>query len=813
MRHIYLQHAAVQLGVSGYAARALANACAIQWNDDKTKVELEEGIDRMELMERVYGARAPCTSPEDFHHVRRLGHILLGRPRQSPPKGFIEDAFRHLDGSTPNRTLTPITFRALTGVTEPMALSLVVSHDLETEAGAKTIAGRFSVSPGNYEQSVNARLPEELRELPGTYLQNAETHPSMRPKDGIFKRLAQIADERLFVGCAIVTLRRAARKERGQDELVRYMSAVDCNVSDIAIGDPHQLRAAMERMLGSKWAEQRNAPRPVLEALASYRQASKAIDEYIETVVPAGEKSKFRKFRLPMPAGHERFFASVLTVLNESRRGDMKSRQKRIKKILDAPLAFLLVGRVRFNECVTIRAKCREVIDAHIEGGARLTTPKTFQLPYVARDIDNQFRSVHQTAHFKLWTWDLLHSSMNGKRVGNGLMKRNWGVTYSGSKTGRSAYVVEFLGCTPAEPGGKTIVPFIAEFAESWIIDDVPTLDEHQQEQRAAKRLVWQMPFDPPSTPLGVTTFSTSRRHSFRDAYRLLRSQDPFGHERHVLLIAHEEFTLGVQYAHASVFICADAGSRITETLQAPSSGSGYEVHVDPVTKDVFKEYTAICKNGGAPKPFLLSPNSFSHLTDLVVEVANAWHKGKMAPPVHPTGAMKNRGIPVARYAFTKEAGMLSETDLGTLQRILYLGWHELANHDIRHLFTSMARRGGVPKKVRQELLHHEDPATGDIYGVATPSQVSQQQIRLQQQRSAGMTELLTSAKADATPRTRLASRELARAEMNLNFYRERECFREATEMESEVKRWADELARAIAAQTGGAEVINADTI
>jgi hypothetical protein len=331
------------------------------------------------------------------------------------------------------------------------------------------------------------------------------------------------------------------------------------------------------------------------------------------------------------------------------------------------------------------------------------------------------------------------------------------------------------------------------------------------REELAALR-AWQFA-DGAALPSGLPWFEKHRRHAALDANTLLTDTRADGTEAPVVLIPHDEFCHGMMFAHSSVFIAADAGCRTGETLLAPSQSGKFEPVTDPASGQVFKRFDSIGKHGKAVHP-MVSPDTFKHFTDMVVENAKRWNGGKLLPPVATNSTFQKRGINTfARYAFTVEDRMINYSEIASLARILYFGWHGLEGHDVRHVFNAMGRRAGIPPEVRQRLLNHADPSTETLYGPATPTEINRRQIQLNRQTSDNMAKLLEESADGMSPEMALSLRELRRAEMNVRYYEEGGWLEEAERLRCEVEEWAERLARATADHSRASEVIRAEAI
>jgi hypothetical protein len=376
----------------------------------------------------------------------------------------------------------------------------------------------------------------------------------------------------------------------------------------------------------------------------------------------------------------------------------------------------------------------------------------------------------------------------------------------------RSGYVVAYLGVTPQMPGGATQEPLIAQVAQSFILSGSAHLSPERFKRKLTAHDAWQFP-ERFALPSGLPWFELPRRYAVQEAITRLRDEMADGVEAPVVLIPHDEFCHGLMFAHSAIFIAADAGCRTGETLLAPSQSAKFEPITDPATGDVFKRSDSIGKGGQPVRP-MMSPDTFGHFTDMIVEGAMRWHGGKLAPPVAPNSQFLKREITtVARYAFTIGFRMINYAEIATLTRILYLGWHSVEGHDVRHIFNAMGRRAGIPPEIRQRLLNHADVETEAMYGPATPSEVNRRQIQLNRQTSDNMAALLKESADGMSAEMMVALRELQRAEMNVRFYEKEGCLQEAEQIRAEVEVWADRLARATADHVGASQVIDAGAI
>jgi len=198
----------------------------------------------------------------------------------------------------------------------------------------------------------------------------------------------------------------------------------------------------------------------------------------------------------------------------------------------------------------------------------------------------------------------------------------------------------------------------------------------------------------------------------------------------------------------------------------------------------------------------------------MIIESARRWNGGKLPPPVAPNASFQLRKITtIARYAFTVDDRMINYSEIASLARILYFGWHALEGHDVRHLFNAMGRRAGIPPEVRQRLLNHSDVSTESLYGPATPKEKNRRQMQLNRQTSDSMAKLLHDSAGGMSADMVTALRELQRAEMNVRYYEDGGWPDEAEQVRREVHEWAEKLARATAEHNGASKVIHAAAI
>lgn len=806
-----------QLGMHDQAvARAVKLGALTERIDaDRPRIRLGGGVDGPQVMEEFYAKIGPCLTEEDFELPREVGRLLLGKRRALPPQGLTDDAFNLMEKEEGEPTVARL--QTLTGTTEAIARRQILDRIVVNGGDAADINRHYRAEPGDHETEVLARLPEDLKEPPGTYLCKKTGCPDDRPEEGEFARLRTIKNERLFIAATLVTLRLAATNMAKdlREKLMRAIMKVDRAGAGRDLDDPFVVRHVLETILGVQWSVTNRAEGAAAEFVNGYNKICEHFDRYLAQAVPRANRGTYRARQLVPPAGAIKFFGMVRTNIRKSQAAATLSRQVRIEKILDEPLEFLLVGRLRLKEHQALRDRFRAEIDLHIKSGKELTEPLRFQVPYVTRLINDRFRRCEQTLHAELWTWDLAHEAMHAENASLRRLKRSYGENAAVDNAGRAAYVIAFMGVTPKEPGGPTQTPLMAEVAGNFILDELTSLDDEQRARRMAACEVWDWDATRlPAVPGGLPHFPWSRRHTAREANKLLTRAGPDGKPRRVLFMAHEEFTHGLMFAHASVFISADAGCRTGETLQAPSKRSLYETDQDPDTLEVFKKYKAIGKGGVAMQP-MLSPDTFKHVTDLVIEIAVRWHGGKLPPAVEGNHHLKKQKKVKGPdfFAFTIDDRMINASELATLHRVLYLGWHGLQGHDVRHIFNAMGRRAGISREVRQRLLYHADPLTTDAYGPATPGEVSRQQRNLQRHVSERASTYLESLAPGSSEEMREADRELRLAETIHRFYESEGIAEKAEEARTKARHWAEQLARATAEHTRGAEVVDVAAI
>lgn len=812
MRWISLTGACEQLNKNSYAVRALSAAGCFEgrmagcWE----QFALEPHQLKQNVLDVYYADNAPCLDRETCLKVKKVVDLLFGRPPVVPPREFMDDAMSVMRDT--GMALDIANLRSLTGASVAVARRHVINW-LAANGGASTdLAKHFSMPAGNHEAKVLARLPAHLRTAPGTYL-GVGGHPDDKPSETMFARLSGIANTVFFEALTLDVLRLAAANTNVglQEHSARAFGRFDTDLGDHDARDPFVLRERLEAHLGPKWTTAKKAEGNSCETVSRYLHVYERLEEYIDSVVPSAQRPLFRMHQLTMPAGHEKFFRQVTSAVTKYQKAAAASRQDRIESILDNPLAFLLVGRLRLLEHTLIRDGCRAKIDKVIKSGKALTKPCHFQISYETRLINDRFRRCTQTIHLAIWPWDLVHQRL--REVHPPSPKQPvYAANAVEDPTTRSAYVIGYLGVTPQTPGDPTQTPLIAEVADSFALCSGGGLTPDQSDRQAAAFKRWDFS-GKLSKPAGLPWFEKARRRACRDANALLTDRRADGVDAPMLLIPHEQFCHGLMFGHSAVFIAADSGCRTGETLLAPSQSGAYEPVTDPKTGEVFKRFDSTGKGSAKVQP-LISPDTFKHLTDMIVESADRWHGGKLAPPVAPNFHFQARDIKtVARYAFTLAERMISYSEAATLARVLYFGWHGLKGHDVRHLFNAMGRREGIPAEVRQRILNHTNPGTTELYGPATPNEVSRRQIQLNRATSDNMAKLLEDSADGMSPAMALALRELRRAELNVRYYEEGGWLEEAERVRQEVEGWAEKLARATAEHTRASEVIRADAI
>jgi hypothetical protein len=770
---------------------------------------LEPEHDKQAVLEMFYAKHAPCTDTEKCLKVKFVVDRLAGRPTAIPPQAFLDDAILVLQDA--GLQVTPAALVSLTGASLQVARNHVLEWGAAHPEQALPVATHFSSSVGDHEAQVIGRLPAHLRKAPGTYLA-AGAHPDDKPDEAMFARLNSIRNQVLFEALTLDVLRLAASRTNAvlQNHAARAFQRFDTALGSRDARDPFVIREVLERHLGPQWLSTKQAEGNSCETVARYLHVFERLQNYIECTVPKTLQGSFLPHQLTLPAGSDKFFRQVKNAVSKYQKACSASRQSRIEKILDNPLEFLLVGRLRLIEHVGIRDVCRAEIDKIIRSGEVLTEPYRFSHSYETRLVNDRFRVCKQTLYLAIWPWRLLHNELRRSGQREGFKTPVYANNMEENEAHRSGYVVAYLGVSPQEPGGPTQTPLIAEVADSFILARGLTIEQYTRQADAFER--WE--FSPKlSKTAGLPWFEKLRCHAARDANALLTNIRADGTETPMVLLPHEEFAHGLMFAHNAVFISADAGCRTGETLLAPSQAAEFEPIVDPESGDVFKRFDSIGKFGLKVQP-MISPDTFKYLTDMIIETAKRWHGGKLAPPVAPNYHFQEREIKtVKRYAFSLAEEMIGYSQVATLARVLYLGWHGLKGHDVRHLFNAMGRRAGIPHAVRQRLLNHTAPGSTDLYGPATPDEVSRQQIKLKKHTSERMAALLETSADGMSQDMRVALRELQRAELTQRFYREGGWKDEADNLEREVREWADKLARATAAHTRGDEVIRAENI
>ncbi|WP_394654051.1 hypothetical protein [uncultured Sphingomonas sp.] len=813
MRWISLTGACEQLNKNPVAVRKLVRLGAIEGRMEGCweKFALEPDDDKQAVLDRFYEQRAPCTDPESCTVVKEVVDLLYGRPQVSPPRRFMDDAMCVLRDQ--GMALDNASLRILTGASIAVARRHVIEWTAANDEETADTASHFSVPEGDHEALVIARLPQHLQKAPGTFL-GPGGHPDGKPSEAIFARLNAIKNKALFEAVTLDVLRLAATKTdvHLEEHAVRAFSRFDVELGKRNARDPFALRIALESHLGPEWTTAKKAVGNSCETVMRYAHVQERLEQYIETVVPAALRPKFRTHLLTMPAGHEKFFRQVKSAVVKYQKACAASRQTRIEKILDNPLEFLLVGRLRLLEHTEIRDACRAKIDEVIKSGRTLTEPLHFQHSYETRLINDRFKRCKQIIHLAIWPWDLVHERLRAAADRNAIKVPRYAANVLENPASRSAYVIGYLGVSPQTPGDSVQTPLIANVADSFVLCATGSLSLDQCDRQAKAFAEYEFS-NKLAKPGGLPWFEKNRRHACLDANTLLTDTRSDGAVARVVLIPHEEFCHGMMFAHSSVFIAADAGCRTGETLLAPALADQYEPVTDPKTGDVFKRFNSIGRFNKKVTP-MVSPDTFRHLTDLIIESANRWHSGKLAPPVAPNFHFQQRGIKtVANYAFTLEERMINYSEIATLARVLYFGWHGLKGHDVRHLFNAMGRRAGISREIRQRILNHATPGSTDLYGPATPTEVNKRQMQLNRQTSDSMAKLLEESAEGMSADMRLALRELRRAEMNVRYYEEGGWMEEAEQIRCDVEHWADRLARATAEHNRAAEVIDAATM
>lgn len=812
MTWISLRAARAQLGKDPYAVRALADAgCfATRRVDGRDQFALEPEQDRRLLIDTFYERHAPCLDEAAFLCVKRVVNLLAGLPKLDPPRGFMDDAMRFMHGNA--MSLEIGTLMLLTGATEKTARQHIVHWCARNCETSPDFSRYFSAPAGDHEALVLARLPTHLRNPPGTYLAKGG-HPDDKPSELMFARLNSIRNQTLFEAITLDTLRLTATlSHQVVNRAIRSFAAFDDQLGAADACDPYAIRTVLEALLGHDWMSRKGSELGISETVVRYLHVFERLAEYMRTSVPGALRSKFARHQLTLPAGHEKFFRKVKQAVHKYQKACAANRQDRIESILDNPLEFLLVGRLRLLEHTIIRDACRKKIDEIIKKGEPLTEPVRFQHPYSTRLINDRFRRCKQIIHLAVWPWDLVHARLRATPEKSQGREAMYAMNQVEDISARSGYVIAYLGVSPQTPGDPTQEPLIAEVAKSFVLCSSGNLTPGQRAMQADALKRWQYS-EKSALPAGLPWFEKIRRHAALDSNTLLTDVGADGIARPVVLIPHDEFCHGLMIAHSSVFIAADAGCRTGETLLAPSQSAAFEPVTDPKSGEVFKRFDSIGKNGKPVHP-MMSPDTFKHFTDMIIEGAQRWHGGKLAPPVPPNAHFQMRDIKtVARYAYTLEERMLNYSELASLARVLYFGWFGLEGHDVRHVFNAMGRRAGIPPEVRQRLLNHADPSTEALYGPATPTEVSMRQIQLNKQTSDRMAKLLEDSTDGMSPEMAIALRELRRAEMNVRFYEQEGWSEEAKAVREEVKDWAERFARAMADHTRASEVIHVAAI
>lgn len=813
MRWISLSSAHAQLNKNPHKVRALAKIGVFEgrkvghWE----QFALEPQHDRQTLMDLFYQKHGTCSDRQACLRVKKAVDLLTGQPQVVPPRAFMDDAMQVMRDT--EMDLTPANLGILTGATLTVARRHIIDWSASNGDLAPDTASHFSAPSGDHEKLVVARLSPHLRTAPGTYLAPGG-HPDDKPSETVFARLNSIRDQVLFEAITLDALRLAAARTNAVllEKSVRAFQSFDVALKSRNSRDPFVMREQLETKLGPQWTVAKKAEGNSCETVMHYLHVHDRLQEYFDHVVPSAQGGFFRPHQLTMPAGHEKFFRQVKNAVVRYQKACAASRQTRIESILDNPLEFLLVGRLRLQEHTVIRDACRNEIDKLIKSGETLVEPMRFQVSYETRLINDRFRRCKQTIHLSIWSWDLLHERLRAASDSTGERPPMYARNQEENPRLRSSYVISYLGVTPQTPGAPIQTPLITEIADSFAMCSSGNLTIDQRDRQAAAFKRWEFS-EKLGKPSGVPWFKGNRRHAVQEANALLVETRADGADASVVLLPHDEFCHGLMFGHAVVFIAADAGCRTGETLLAPSLPAAYEAITDPKTGEVFKRFESIGKFGKKVQP-MVSPDTFRHLTDLIIESAVRWHGGKLAPPVAPNHHFQAREIKtVARYAFTVAERMINYSEAAALARILYFGWHGVKGHDVRHLFNAMGRRAGIPSDVRQRIMNHADPGSTELYGPATPSEVNRRQIQLNRQTSDNMAQLLESAAEGMSEDMVLALRELRRAELNVRYYEEGGWLDEAERVRRDVEIWADKLARATADHTRGGQVVNTDAI
>jgi hypothetical protein len=743
-----------------------------------------DGITKADLFADYHARTGPARTLADFARFGEAGRWLLRMPAARPPKALFEEAMAFFgeSGGLPS----PSELASLIGTTEALSKQLLDEAYGEKRTTAPDIPQFYSPElRARLDQQLLERLPEPLRTAPGTYLCPRRGHADERPSDRVMRTLLSIEDDRIFLPTAAAVLH---WKRLGRDDRRTYVNVLALRRLEMRLdrgadlSDPYVALALLESMLEPGWRTGRMEDREGLEAALAYRSVLDAVQELGEAS-PSLQQT-LSAFSFVAPAGDRHFFKAIDAASALLRKKYVQNRQDRIEAILDNPLGLLLTARLRLQEHETIRDRCREKIDQVIASGKALTAPLPFAISYTARDVNSRFSRCDQTLLCRLWTWQLLENVLF-ERMGKDpeQLKYTWAVAERLS--GRDAYVVEYVDVSPSIPGEHTLAPIVVQAMQDFVLDVSSSLNAVQLMRK--REMCDRTGFNKAKscTPSGVGTFVGSTRYLARKARNVLG----------ITLIPIEEFTLGLRYAHAQLFIIADSGARPSEALQAPGDGKLYKA-VPAAEGRIFKTYECVSKNELSIS-VLLHPDTFRHMVNLFEEVSDRWHNGGALPVIRPNLHLHERKIEAARYLFICDQRMINFSEIGILTRLLLYDWHQLRGHDVRHLFSSMARRGGVSREIRQMLLNHESPVTSDGYGPETATEIERQKMMLAGQREDRMAKIRRASEEPTSPEIVELDRSLRLAIKIEAFHRAEQQYGAAEEAMAEVTRLSEALSLA----------------
>jgi hypothetical protein len=708
-----------------------------------TAVRIPRNATRASLAEQFYNDPGRCDTLEDFERYKLIAARLLQRPTPRIPQSIVDDAFRYLETNEQEPTLPLL--RALIGGQE--ALTRSIYHEEMASRGLKgqefTTRNFGCKRNENHEPAVLARLRPALRTIPGTYLDPQLGSLAKRPHRSIFKRLALIDNDHLFQSMVILTLwwiQQGLPEVQIKDTLTR-MARISSVAGKRDLRDPLTLRNCLEEVLGPDWTTTRDVGYARLYTVNRYFWAADKFEAFLNDVQRTVSTDSLEAYRFVLPLSHAELRKNIADALSRLRDVYGGNRQARIKRILDNPAEFELVARLRVEEHEAILRATDSEIDKVLAAGAPLAEPLQFSVVYETRLINDGFKRIVQTLHLELWTWRMVFRQVYRARKNNPRAHGAWGRERSIRTSGRGAFAVRYVALTPEHPGGPVQLPVVAEVALGRLLETCPMVSapEMLKQKEARERLGfhlarWRKNFCLPS-------FRPAEALIARGASRLLD----------LTFLPIREMTIGLLMAETAGRVMLDSSARWFEASQLQLDRKRIRESFDERLNQTSWSFDAVPKGEHLPKEFHLSEPTMRQILHLCEMISEHRYEGGEIPVTQPSAQHTSKQLPAGPHVFHAGDSVLMHDALSLLFLLLYLGWDVVKAHDHRHLFNSLAKRGGMPRDERMRIMNHAREDTNNLYGRDTPAQAAAQDAfhsAFMLQREAQLTRLLATADA-----------------------------------------------------------------